>query len=854
MASVPLDQNGDCIDDIPVGKILPPDCGEAEASLQILSDSYDAGDAFGEPDILPRIGDEYQAELPPLIGESNCLPYSRNYTDTEVRAHPHQNFFAELPIPLTWTSSLKHEGPEIVSDTRHPNSKNVIMTGTYFNGEIESSHDSVKPKEKIRKCSGEGRLLVPGLLSECWSGAEEASFILGLYIFEKNFVEVRQFIETKEMGEMLSYYYGTFYGSAEYIRWSERQKTKSKKCVFGQKIFSGLRQQELLCRLVPRVSEECRSALLEVSKTFADEKMSLVDYVSSLKAMVGMNILVEAVGIGTGKQDLTGMAFEPLRSNQVIPVRPDIPTGKACSSLTTTEIIKFLGGDYRLSKARSNDLFWEAVWPRLLARGWHSEQPKSQGNVAGSKHCLVFLMPGVKKFSRRKLVKGDHYFDSVTDVLSKVAKEPGLIELDNEEANGCKNKEEHEWTNERKSKEDGNGLPTRQRHFYLQPRTQNRSMHAIKFTVVDTSLSNGKMRDLRTLPSEISNTLISLDCIEDSDQNILEEKTGESDTINTIILHTSVTDNQTAKSGEKMLPGRKNHDDNSSYQDTHNVYPDITKTSVPDLKNKDLNDNKKFRKVLSSRKQKQGNIDDKAPIGKRCRRLTANSHEETRDGAIHSSTAPRLDNGMSSRCSGIHDFNENLSSQVSSWQDKLSSTSSSKGSPSESMECATISNIHATEPSLENPQTRLLIDLNLPASPEFENGVLATDLSKEQDNQSPEPENHSLPNFSDIEARSEQHSNVNTQRHSTRNRPPTTRALEAIADGYLTVNQRRRGRATSSREDLASRPSQRARGVVGPNESSNSYTASQTEEAGNGVSSSGNYNMASKLQVPPEGK
>ncbi|KAL0414716.1 UNVERIFIED_CONTAM: hypothetical protein Sradi_1673300 [Sesamum radiatum] len=207
-----------------------------------------------------------------------------------------------------------------------------------------------------------------------------------------------------------------------------------------------------------------QSGLLIVSKTFGDEKMSLADYVSSLKAMVGMDILVEAVGIGKGKQDLTGMALEPSRSNQVIPARPEIPTGKACSSLTTTEIIKFLSGDYRLSKARSNDLFWEAVWPRLLARGWHSEQPKDQGYVAGSKHCLVFLMPGVKKFSRRKLVKGDHYFDSVTDVLSKVAKDPGLIELDAEEDHESKKKEEYERTGERKSEQDDNHLPTRQQH------------------------------------------------------------------------------------------------------------------------------------------------------------------------------------------------------------------------------------------------------------------------------------------------------------------------------------------------------------------------------------------------------
>ncbi|KAL8246478.1 hypothetical protein R6Q59_007694 [Mikania micrantha] len=75
-----------------------------------------------------------------------------------------------------------------------------------------------------------------------------------------------------------------------------------------------------------------------------------------------------------------------------------------------------------LSKARSNDLFWETVWPRLLARGWHSEQPNGYNYAANQKN-LVFLMSGVTKFSR-KLVKGDAYLDYVTNVLNKVAFDP----------------------------------------------------------------------------------------------------------------------------------------------------------------------------------------------------------------------------------------------------------------------------------------------------------------------------------------------------------------------------------------------------------------------------------------------
>lgn len=66
------------------------------------------------------------------------------------------------------------------------------------------------------------------------------------------------------MGEILSFYYGTFYGSEKYRKWSECRKIKSKRSVYGQRIFTGMRQQELLSRLQPHVSEESQNTLLEV--------------------------------------------------------------------------------------------------------------------------------------------------------------------------------------------------------------------------------------------------------------------------------------------------------------------------------------------------------------------------------------------------------------------------------------------------------------------------------------------------------------------------------------------------------------------------------------------------------------
>ncbi|KAG6392963.1 hypothetical protein SASPL_147192 [Salvia splendens] len=812
MSSFSLYQNGDFVDGIPVMEY--GDSAEANTIPQTQSDCYDVGEEFGEHDILPRIGDEYQVELPTLTTEPNRMSH------TEIGNHSLQDFFVGLPIPLIWINCGKNNCPQIALGSRRPHHKNVIEKETLCNGDSESSHNSVKVEikslpavEKIRICIDEGHLLVPGSLCESWSDAEKASFVLALYIFEKNFVEVRRFVGSKGMGAILSFYYGEFYGSDAYRRWSEGRKTKSKKCVYGQRIFSGLRQQEFLSRLFSRVSEKCKSSLLEVSKTFGEDKISLVDYISSLKATVGMDLIVEAVGVGLGKQDLTGMALEPLRSNHV--TRSEIPAGKACSTLTTAEIIKFLSGDYRLSKARSNDLFWEAVWPRLLARGWHSEQPQNQGYIAGSKF-LVFLLPGVKKFSRRKLVKGDHYFDSVTDVLSKVAKDPGLIELDNVEANGDQNMEKDEWSSDVKIEEDENHLPSRQRHSYLQPRTPNRSMDAIKFTVVDTGLPDGKIRELRTLPREISSIMISLGAP-------VEENMAESD--------------MTCKSGPKKLASRKNRDDG--------------KPAAHPKREKDSNDNQKPRKVskpVLSRKQKQGYVENIAPpSSKRCRKLSGNTHEEARDGVLlhpHStSTAPRLENRVSCSSSGGHESNE--TTQLGLWQDKLSSASSSRGSPSE---------------STEFPQPQLLIDLNLPHVPlEIENNGLTPNLPN---NQLLQPDSHGLPAApSPVEASSEQQCVANTRRLSTRYRPPTTRALEAVAGGYLSVSRKRKGRDTSSL-DAPSRPSQKSRVWPGRSESPSSSMASspsqmresssQIAEADRAASTSGTSKAYNHDDDPPE--
>ncbi|CAA0817485.1 Unknown protein [Striga hermonthica] len=487
MASIHFGENGDC------SKSLLPDrddFGEAE----IPSDIHKAAVAFGEPEISPRTGDEYQAIVPSLVQS-----HSTKCTKSENEPISYQKKFIGLPIIVMWISTFKsHEsGPQGRSKSG-PNIHNKVIKA-----DSPEELNDLPTAEKIRKCGGQGYLLVPGLAEACWNALEKESFLLGLYIFEKNFVNVRRFVETKEMGDVLSFYYGKFYGSHEYQRWSDCRKAKGKKGIYGERIFSGMRQQELLNRILPGIPEESRNAVLEMSKTFEEEKISLEEYVFYLKITVGAKILVDAIGIGKGKLDLTEVPLEPSR--------PSFPAGRAFSSLTTNEVIKILTGDYRLSKAKSNDIFWEAVWPRLLGRGWQTVVPRRQTGF--TRPYLVYLGPGIKKFSRRKLVKGEHYFDSPLDILALVSKQPDLIVLDSERAGpSISNKNEDvkieapaEKTSEKKS----------EKHCYLQPRTPKRENGIMKFMVIDTSLLDGNIRELRPFPPEILDSFVERDVNED---------------------------------------------------------------------------------------------------------------------------------------------------------------------------------------------------------------------------------------------------------------------------------------------------------------------------------------------------
>nr|XP_011471002.1 PREDICTED: uncharacterized protein LOC105353485 [Fragaria vesca subsp. vesca] len=350
------------------------------------------------------------------------------------------------------------------------------------------------------------------ILPPC-SVIEKYTFLLALYIFGKNLSLVTRFVGNKSMKEIQALYYGEFYASYEYRIWSEWGKWRGKRCIYGEKLFTECRLNEFMSRLLPCVSKRCQDVLMEVvtspmllfctctfavlldlnkfqyfvqiSPKFLKGKISFEDYIFKLKDSVGVLLLIEVIGIGKeGKENLTSTAFEPMSS------------GKDWSSVTPAEILKFLASFQRLRKVRMNDrwkdFFWEAVWPRLLTRGWQCQQPKGR-RMGGSliNTSLIFLEPSSSKtctyrFSWR-LVKGTHYHVSVKNMLKTVASDPSVLALGDEEA------------------ADPN-LPKKEERRFLDPSGESSSRNGMIFNIVDTSTFNGteqnEVTQLRRLPAQ----------------------------------------------------------------------------------------------------------------------------------------------------------------------------------------------------------------------------------------------------------------------------------------------------------------------------------------------------------------
>ncbi|BBH10390.1 hypothetical protein Prudu_023163 [Prunus dulcis] len=761
---------------------------------------------FEDPQVLPRIGNEYQAEIPPLIARFDYLKITNKPADSKAQLDL-SNYFS-LGLPIQWRNcevkkcNGKLDSGGVEQSRISLNNENSELKVKHLNPVLEDAKN-VEEFSNLAPTVGRGLVLPLESNMKSWSKLEEDSFLLCLYIFRKNLRLVKRFIGSKEMGDILSFYYGTFYTSDGYRRWSECRKLKSRRCIHGKKIFTGWRQKELVSRLIPHVSKECQDMLMESSRYFVEGKISFEEYIFKLKDTVGIHMLIEAVGVGKGKQDLTGTALEPIKNNHVISFRPEVPIGKACSSLTASEIIKFLTGNFRLSKARMNDLFWEAVWPRLLARGWHSEQPKQS---------LVFLVPGIEKFSR-SLVKGNQYFDSVSDVLKNVASNPGILELDNEPPKGSESEDRKDRWDLPKS-QGRNDLSNKQHHRYLLPRSVNGSRDLRKFTIVDTSMlpvaEKPKVRELRSLHVQTAGLSTLYNLSSENEQDSSKESEDYAEEANTSNPEEDMIDREAFVNSSYCVTSNVNTG-MSNTPDPALVATENHESQITSLLNHEsqstslLNDKcpSKIVKDKFSRKLTSGRLKYLAPIMKQ-KDLTDCKHGESScsGGEIISVDRKPIQDESHAQ-SNLPNACEVMEYQVDP-QHFSTASSLEIGSPGGSNEGSVTANCLDREGSPEKSQPWTLIDLNLPpVSPDLgtdeplikcmmqNNDNSSENKSSSLSDTSEQPEPLKLPEVG--ESMEQQKPAIKSQRQSTRNRPLTTRAWEALELDFCRTKRKRKG-------------------------------------------------------------
>uniref|UniRef100_A0A0D9X0H6 SANT domain-containing protein n=1 Tax=Leersia perrieri TaxID=77586 RepID=A0A0D9X0H6_9ORYZ len=798
--------------------------------------------------VYPRVGDEYQVEVPNLATEEERVKLRSCPVDDNIFFGFDYPVSVGLAIPVTWSQNTNnHVKTEQTRFSGHGSwssqdecNGHIIenIPRNFLGGTIECDEQDEKSLKSagqdihcLQNRKADDYIPVPGMVRHLWTDEEAQTFLLGLYIFGKNLVQVTKFMQCKTMGEVLSYYYGEFFRSDAYNRWAACRKVRSRRCILGLRIFSGTRQQELLSRILAGIAREAQDPLLEVFKTFNEGTSTFEEFILSLRSTVGAQVLVEAVGIGKGKYDLTGFALDPSR-NHGISNRAEIPIGKACSSLSSGDIIKFLTGDFRLSKAKSNDLFWEAVWPRLLARGWHSEQPKDSSLVG--KHALVFLIPGVKKFSRKKLVRGNHYFDSVSDVLSKVASEPKLLEFGVESGNGEGGlKIENGWIHD--SELDKSTVTDKKSSCFTRPSESGCSPELMKFTVVDTSVVQGeepcKVRSLRNLPADASHGYMSSPHSEDSGSVSSEEQSDSEDSSQSY-EHVNTKQNTTdAKyvNEKKCKPPAGDRMDvdvlpkNSSFSGTltstnghmsidqgfsimNNVFSSTaTVLPVGTQRVHATNSSTEINFQFDRRVTPEPQILSASSVSKR-RRLVSCKNERTvrRNTAVN-----RRQHGKQVGTTLQHDVSGANEASIGAkpfiWGSiPKSSTTINFDMGNTNLSHRQLYNVPPTDEKIvykEKSQDKHVIDLNIPQVPsDYESAVTYVVPSSDKNTQTMGRPIYSsetnemddcLPdiNTSCNELLSEQLSS-SSRRQSTRSRPPTTRALEALACGFIGTKQK----------------------------------------------------------------
>lgn len=219
-----------------------------------MEDSCEIGFVCGDPKVDIRVGDEYQAEIPPIMSESKRAAFLLNPLALDLYSDSSPSFVVGLPVEVMWIDTKYRDGQGLGDDNVDMNeSLKSLKTKRSRRGESEGNPGS------MQRMNLEA---VPGKSSSSWEDLEVNGFVLGLYTFGKNFTQVKKLLEGKETGEILSFYYGKFYKSAKYKIWSNSLKKRSRKCIQGKKLYSCWRLQQLLSRLIPSIPDEPQKKML----------------------------------------------------------------------------------------------------------------------------------------------------------------------------------------------------------------------------------------------------------------------------------------------------------------------------------------------------------------------------------------------------------------------------------------------------------------------------------------------------------------------------------------------------------------------------------------------------------------
>ncbi|TKY54138.1 hypothetical protein E2542_SST18544 [Spatholobus suberectus] len=392
----------------------------------------------------------------------------------------------------------------------------------------------------------------------------------------------------------------------------------------------------------------------------------------------------------------------------------------------------------------------------------------------------------------------------------------------------------------------------------------------MKFTVVDTSLASDKMtkvRELRSLPFEVLKACTFEN--DSDDENTSEEQTNESESINTTGFDrgkndiTKASKSNIGKGVSSLLNGLE---DNPMKEELPRSSMGSSSLSAASKgqKTEFLSSTLKRdgMKYPSLQRMASDNKNDLVPVTKRRRRLTACSRAKKNSNTANFFVVPRVkqeeasfcpdpDNSKSSAnvtanffvASGVKQEEAShcprkskFSESVLSWEIPPQEEKSSTGFPTEKNKTvadplsnpSSIINGEAVpdtgssgaKDQCDKPQPRNMIDLNLPVSPEVEaDEPFVNEVAEMQQQNNTGKESDEL----SVGANSKPGDHpdhqpepaMHTRRQSTRNRPPTTKVLEAFAFGYLDRKEKRRGR-DYLQDSSITRPSRRvSRKVAG---------------------------------------